>query len=376
MACEKFQHKPLERGHVRLAALQPGHNESDPITLQVFHYPLETAPLYEALSYAWGGRHMSREVSVGGLTVLVTANAYIALQELRHSRESRMLWIDALCINQYDQEEIYDQMTKLADIYVNAERVLVYLGPSTAATDISMDYLIQNQKDMGDLQPTLEDGDMRLDGFRDMLSRPWFERSWTVQDVFYAQAAIVQCGSKVVPAPAFARTAALLKPESPVSGFLELMERSGEQAQARAKFQLYDMLRMFRYAKATDPLDRVYALLGMVDDTAPNARITQDHSITETELIRKVIASMFYCEVACIPELPYNSIDKFLSNFDRQIDKHILEVVLESSQEIDLKSLLRYGKSYVKLERSHVDIAARNKFKGSEMVELLLGEIQ
>ena len=58
----------------------------------------------------------------------VTRNLYIALQALREGT-GKHFWIDALCINQQDPREKTHQVHLMGKIYSSAESVLVWLGP-------------------------------------------------------------------------------------------------------------------------------------------------------------------------------------------------------------------------------------------------------
>lgn len=77
------------------------------------HCKLETVPLsqlagqkYEALSYAWGDPTKSHEIFVNGKVLKITTNLHVALQYLRQPDVARVLWIDAICI---DQENISEK---------------------------------------------------------------------------------------------------------------------------------------------------------------------------------------------------------------------------------------------------------------------------
>ncbi|KAK4611805.1 hypothetical protein CLAFUW4_13275 [Fulvia fulva] len=50
------------------------------------------------------------------------------LRNLRDVVESRLLWIDALCINQADEKERYSQILLVGDIYRHASKVLLCYG--------------------------------------------------------------------------------------------------------------------------------------------------------------------------------------------------------------------------------------------------------
>lgn len=55
---------------------------------------------YEALSYTWGSNVSSDKIWLGFQQVEVTENLYFALKNLRQTAQDRILWIDALCIDQ------------------------------------------------------------------------------------------------------------------------------------------------------------------------------------------------------------------------------------------------------------------------------------
>ncbi|KAF8854450.1 hypothetical protein BDZ45DRAFT_558551, partial [Acephala macrosclerotiorum] len=54
---------------------------------------------YEALSYHWGDFDSSNSILIDGKTFAVTKNLFEALQCLSTRNQSRILWIDALCIH-------------------------------------------------------------------------------------------------------------------------------------------------------------------------------------------------------------------------------------------------------------------------------------
>lgn len=86
---------------------------------------------FEALSYTWGSGTKCASIVVQGDTVAklaVTRSLSEALQHLRDSTQSRMMWIDAICLNQEDKVEKGLQLPRMRDIYRLAYRVVVWLG--------------------------------------------------------------------------------------------------------------------------------------------------------------------------------------------------------------------------------------------------------
>jgi hypothetical protein len=47
--------------------------------------------------------------------------------------DERLVWIDALCINQSDDEEKTEQVRRMGEVYAQAKQVIVYLGRADAS---------------------------------------------------------------------------------------------------------------------------------------------------------------------------------------------------------------------------------------------------
>lgn len=101
---------------------------AEPVHCQLSIISLNDSPDYEALSYAWGDRRVTRNINVNGHVVPVTVNLEEALRQLRHTSTPRDLWVDALCINQLDITEKTHQVGMMADIYNRCTRVIIWLG--------------------------------------------------------------------------------------------------------------------------------------------------------------------------------------------------------------------------------------------------------
>jgi hypothetical protein len=84
----------------------------------------------------------------------VTRNLKIALKYLRHADNARLLWIDAICINQEDLHERAEQVGYMRDIYGYATRAMVWLGEPGENSDLGLALFEQlaNESDI-DLSP-------------------------------------------------------------------------------------------------------------------------------------------------------------------------------------------------------------------------------
>lgn len=126
-----YQYSPLlVEGSIRLLKLLPGQT-NDTIDCTLVQVKLEDGPNYEALSYAWGDPEDKAIVRCDGKIVMVPRNLKDALHRLKLREESRILWADAICINQDDDVEKGPQVGLMARIYGDASKVCVWLGCTT-----------------------------------------------------------------------------------------------------------------------------------------------------------------------------------------------------------------------------------------------------
>jgi predicted AAA+ superfamily ATPase len=76
----------------------------------------------------------SHFIEIEGTNMEITPNLYHALQALRMKENSRVLWVDSLCINQSDNKDKEIQIGMMLDIYRSAQHVIVYLGEPNAGS--------------------------------------------------------------------------------------------------------------------------------------------------------------------------------------------------------------------------------------------------
>lgn len=89
---------------IRLVTLKAGTRDKE-ICCTLRHVSLTAKPDYEALSYTWGDDQSKRAISVDGVMIKPMKNLFDALQHLRCVTQDRDLWVDAICINQTDDNE-------------------------------------------------------------------------------------------------------------------------------------------------------------------------------------------------------------------------------------------------------------------------------
>jgi len=126
-----YQRLKSTKSEIRLLTLHPGECDTEiKCSLQVASLDLPCD--FEALSYVWGDTSNLHSIIVDGTKFGVTVNLAGALHRLRHNQQPRVLWIDAICINQVDLEEKSTQIPLMCRIYSVASTVLVWLGEEDA----------------------------------------------------------------------------------------------------------------------------------------------------------------------------------------------------------------------------------------------------
>jgi hypothetical protein len=105
----RFKYKPidLQGPSFRLLKLLPGIGW-DRVRCEIFDASFEKgedAITYEALSYTWGGTERTEEITMDERRLFVTPNLLSALKTIRYTHTERVLWIDAICIDQENVKE-------------------------------------------------------------------------------------------------------------------------------------------------------------------------------------------------------------------------------------------------------------------------------
>ncbi|KAH0594002.1 hypothetical protein MHUMG1_08325 [Metarhizium humberi] len=87
----------------------PGKPQTE-IVGRLFHACLDENPGFEALSYTWGSPSPTYDISINACAFPVSGNLRKALDDLRYPDKPRILWADAICINQRDSDEKAHQL--------------------------------------------------------------------------------------------------------------------------------------------------------------------------------------------------------------------------------------------------------------------------
>jgi heterokaryon incompatibility protein (HET) len=139
-------------GQFRLLHLEPGTGDVH-FTLSNAH--LDDNPVYEAISYCWGDAKDTRVVHCHGVPINITNSLFTALLRLRKLDETRILWADAVCINQASTDEKTQQVKLMGRIYSQPSRVLIWLGEDKTGLD-GLEECLDGAQDL--LPPSTQDG--------------------------------------------------------------------------------------------------------------------------------------------------------------------------------------------------------------------------
>lgn len=279
-----------ERKEIRVLILEAG-SSTDNISATLSVVSLDNRPKYEALSYAWGDPGITKEIRLCGHLFSVTTNLAAALRRIRALDKDRVVWVDALCINQVDILERNSQVQLMHIIYTLASNVLVWVGEDDETTSLVMDY-IRITADGGHFMtescdsPGFHDCTTQVDyigALGKFLRRPYWNRIWTVQEMILAQHIEVICGHFNIAWEDMINSFASMEQhvehccrkyyrclscQETMRLFDYIMAGvQGSQSNIKTGWRdsLADLLIEHRGQNATDLRDKVYALLSLAD---------------------------------------------------------------------------------------------------------------
>ncbi|KAI0471275.1 heterokaryon incompatibility protein-domain-containing protein [Xylaria cf. heliscus] len=316
MGTFEYEQLDLKSSAFRLVRLLAGGIYKETIECELIYTSLDRNDFpYEAVSYTWGSSVRSSSIRLQGCNFSVTSNLWNLLHDLRQAETDRYLWIDAISINQDDDLERGHQVRRMQAIYSGAECVLFYLGESTQSIDTFIHSLTVLQRhtlgyrwepDDARWQTAWEKAQLELQacydtnvvtiqqyGLRELLERPWFRRVWILQEVASARKALLCCGRTSIPAPVFAMSPSLLNVRlgGHSMAVFKLMPGHSRKALRKPKDgALYQILADFHDSDASEPRDRIFALLGLCADPNVWETIAPDYTKTELDIVRAAIA--------------------------------------------------------------------------------------
>lgn len=292
------------KNQIRLLRLSPGC-ASDVLMCDLFTVSMEEPNEYEALSYVWGSAGNVLPIVLDGQRKDVTENLESALRHLRNAEKQRVLWVDALCINQDDLEERVSQVQLMRQIYSGASQVVVWLRSNKDKDEPALDMIRRLGSD-----PRLHWTAIPMKKGMELLSlymcikSEWWSRIWTAQEAVLARRTVYQLGTVRLPGRLLINLATSYREHVHRTGCCNTVKKPWKYG---SRIEVADDLRrimdnmfqlrqlqlaphtlnfdevasMFRHRTATDTRDKVYGLLGIscgiaegsIDYTITQARV-------------------------------------------------------------------------------------------------------
>lgn len=283
------------RNYIRILNLHPSLDDpSAPVRYDLQSVALEDQPKYEALSYVWGQPGARVDVEISGRWIGITQSLHNALRRLRFTGAPRVLWVDQLCINQWDEEDKARQVRLMRRIYSQCQNCLIWLddipaGTSEADVDVGLMVLrdqaaaavVDQNTIYGHDTPPLRTRE-ELDSFIRLLQlikeHLWWRRLWTVQEAVLPPSATIILGQHYIPWSVLiesihgtwdaANHAQLNERIDTEPDFEHIFNHLGANlawlANAKSgRDSATELIKRWRPRQATDVRDKVYGLLGL-----------------------------------------------------------------------------------------------------------------
>ncbi|KAI1406410.1 HET-domain-containing protein [Hypoxylon fuscum] len=321
---------------IRLLTIGAG-TWSDKIECNLQVASLDDSPCYEALSYVWGDTNNTKSISVNSRTLEVTENLYLALRRMRHTESPRVMWIDAVCINEEDNAEKSTQVAMMGTIFAKCQKAILWLGEDPEvienATDVLPPVSVDAQRafqllrilgqdkhldelpcfltEMGEdyytiiKSPSFEE---HFESLKAITYVPWWNRIWIIQEMVLPRQvefafASETCEGEIIHniRDQFVKHVntccakwwfGIMKRRSLYSLLFDMISLQAPLVLARRSMEKGDKLSLsqlrseFWSFEATDQRDLIYGLLGLVTDWGEDAQpLVPDYSLSPTSVI-------------------------------------------------------------------------------------------
>jgi Heterokaryon incompatibility protein (HET) len=235
-----------------------------------------TAPAYDAISYVWGNPKHNVTITCDGRPFEVTFNLYWALVRIRSVSHPKILWADAICINQSDLQERSSEVTFMGSLYSNASKVYICMGDAVDGKEFQVQTVINDAKALDSGNQSLLSlpshhplrNDSRWYALGTLTEKPWFRRAWVIQEAALAQEPIVLYGRAEFGYRDLVDILRWLNP-SPwairfglSSLFIHLDWADWRTNSHSPAYAFVDLLSHAALLSCADPRDKVYAFLG------------------------------------------------------------------------------------------------------------------
>ena len=266
-------------------------------------FPLTRLPYFVAISWCWTSRSnlLYLSFSCNGQEVPVPSHLHALLCSLtpKGIPASTTIWIDAICINQNETKEKEVHIPRMREIYGKSHGMVVWLGKEADGSELVMD--AETAREMtgklikvpgyGPLDGMIKydlpgPGEPIWRAIGRLCDRDWFYRTWIVQEVALAGNIELLCGFQRMPWDELVRLVSELvrtelsalcrnstgAPSNRPNGFRVLLDLAFTRTMHQDGGCPTDyILRMIRLKEVTKPVDKVYGLLGLLNEGLKDA---------------------------------------------------------------------------------------------------------
>lgn len=320
---------------IRLLRLLPGQLGSHIVGSLTKHSLNETLK-FDALSYVWGPPVFSSRITLNGFNFFITPNLSRLLNYLRLEDRERVIWVDAVCINQSDLDERSEQVTYMQKIYKQASLVRVWIDLSVDVRELAFRSLQtfsskSNQTDIGSNVSFWVP-------LKSLFQHNYWSRLWVQQELIVARSITFHLQDTIFDGECIFTFLQLLytriySPMNPLQdhrmwfglglelgildiipirqlplfhapkkifdlGFISLSTEDNNDSEF--PLRLLDLLHFSRKLEVSDPRDRVYGLMQIAKD-ADKLALSISYRITTAEVFTQVAIRIY--EISQLLEL-------------------------------------------------------------------------
>lgn len=324
----RFPYEPLDHSKECIRLLRfvdrPPSSEHDHFELET--HDLASAPPFVALSYTWGYGMPTDDIVVNDSLLYIRENLWVALKTLRgffwddiiipdklRPREDKvvnlpqnllqengypLMWIDAICINQFEIPEKNHQVNMMGKIFAAAGCVISWLGEEADNSQCVM----QAIRTSTHTRYCSVEVEQAMNAF---VWRSYWERMWIVQEFILAKNVFILCGdegawwkdlvhfwhdTKFVHCAEGVREfdkgflAQSLPPEGLAALIFARRSRGDNIFAQIAPLSVHQLMATFSYGECSDRRDRIYALLALIEPKAGVEPLLADYMISAEKL--------------------------------------------------------------------------------------------
>ncbi|KAN0102055.1 Heterokaryon incompatibility protein (HET) domain containing protein [Hyaloscypha variabilis] len=252
-----YNYRPLSNpSAIRLIKIRPDC-EYNRVRCTIHHFDntYVSGLRYHALSYVWGNPYPARRICIGDTPDAmhrypIHESIWEFLTKLWEGKYfDCYFWTDTLCLNQKDISEINQQVARMGDIYSAAEEVVSWISDGASHP---------GRQRRGSGTFNLHDDPSYVPHPNFVADNAYWGRVWIMQEVVPAKKGRVLCGNMSIDLD---HLFSLLDDPTESIATIQSLRKSPNR-----KIRLWELLKGFKYIQSTQPVDKIYGILGLIED--------------------------------------------------------------------------------------------------------------